>query len=81
MLLFYCATLAPAGLIALGAMIGGPWPTLAVVYMTVLVTALDRLLSAVARDDTEGDGDFPAAVPFWPFSEVSLSSCWRSRLR
>ncbi len=63
MLLFYCATLAPAALIALGAAIGGPWPALAVLYMTVLVFALDRLVPASARDDSEGEGEFPAAMP------------------
>ena len=63
MLLFYCATLAPAALIALGANSGGPWPALAVLYMTALAFALDRLVPANAREDAEGEGEFPAAMP------------------
>lgn len=62
MLLFYCATLAPALLIALGATVGGPWPAMAVLYMTVLAFLLDRL-AAVATRDTGTEGEFITATP------------------
>ncbi len=63
MLIFYCATLAPAALIALGAMIGGPWPALALIYMTAFAFLLDQLVPANAQEEMEGDGEFPAALP------------------
>ncbi|WP_113912191.1 alkane 1-monooxygenase [Roseovarius dicentrarchi] len=61
MLLFYCATLAPAALIALGATVGAPWPALALGYMTVFAFAMDRLVPA--RMKTQAQDAFPAAMP------------------
>ncbi|PVA10204.1 alkane 1-monooxygenase [Pelagivirga sediminicola] len=65
MLMFYGATLAPLAMIALGATTGGPWPALALGYMTVPSFALDRL-SARRAEDAGGDGEFPAAIPLLP---------------
>lgn len=63
MLLFYGATLAPVVLVMLGAVIGGPWPALALFYMTVFAFLLDRLMPARAPDNTDDEGEFPAALP------------------
>ncbi|MEL6681818.1 MAG: alkane 1-monooxygenase [Pseudomonadota bacterium] len=46
--LFAIATLLPAFLIAVGAIIGGVWIALAVLALTALVSALDRLVTQVS---------------------------------
>lgn len=43
MLRFYVATLTPVGLITLACLLGGVWPALALLYMTVFVALADRL--------------------------------------
>lgn len=54
---FAIATLAPLALIALGAVLGGPWAWFAVAWMTVLTATLDRLASAAPPRD---GAEFPA---------------------
>jgi alkane 1-monooxygenase len=60
MILFCCATLAPMAMIMAGALIGGPWPYAALLYMTALSFVLDRLIVVAPGDAGEGD-EFPGA--------------------
>ncbi|MCR9147211.1 MAG: alkane 1-monooxygenase [Rhodobacteraceae bacterium] len=60
MRLFTLATLTPAALLALAVWLGGIWPWVAVIYLTVLVFALDRLIAVEARN-ADPAAEFPAA--------------------
>ena len=57
--LFTFATASPLALLALGVWLGGPWPFLAILYMTGAVIALDLLIPLTAG--TAPDREFPAA--------------------
>ena len=57
--LFTFATASPLALLALGVWLGGPWPYLAMLYMTGTVIALDLLIPLTAG--TAPDREFPAA--------------------
>jgi alkane 1-monooxygenase len=59
---FAAISLAPVPLLALGAVQGGWWLGLAVVYTSFLAFALDQLLAITLRDAPEGT-EFPAADP------------------
>ena len=54
---FGLATLTPAALLALGAVHGGVWVVLALLYLTAMVSLLDRLVKreSAAREDGTGD--------------------------
>ncbi len=58
--LFAVATFAPVPLIALGAVLGGLFPWLALIWIAGLTMALDRLI-ARAAPDAPADTEFPAA--------------------
>lgn len=58
---FAIATMLPFVLIALAAGLGGPWPWLALGYLTVLVVALDRLIG-LAPQSPDPTAEFPAAT-------------------
>lgn len=58
---FALATLGPAGLILLAALLGGPFGWLALGMMTALVFVIDRV--AAAPRNTDPQAEFPAAVP------------------
>lgn len=60
MTLFALATLLPLGLVALGAVAGGPWALLALLAMTLLTATLDRLARAVPAT---GSNSGPATGP------------------
>ena len=57
---FALVTFAPVPLIALGAVFGGIWPWLALLWIAGLIFALDRLIARAAPDAPEGS-EFPAA--------------------
>ncbi len=58
MRLFAVATLIPVGLLAFAALFGGFWVLIAVLYLTVFTTALDRIINIVspASEFPSGDG-------------------------
>ncbi|WP_341366506.1 alkane 1-monooxygenase [Yoonia sp. BS5-3] len=56
--LFSIATLTPALLIGIGAFAGGIWIGLAALYMTVFVSALDRIIARISPHD-----EFPSGRP------------------
>ncbi len=60
MILFSIATLAPLAMILLSAGQGGLWPAAALIYMTALIFALDRLVAAAPGEVNEAE-EFPAA--------------------
>ena len=60
MILFSCATLAPLVMILLGAAQGGLWPAAALIYMTALTFALDRLIAAAPGEAGDAE-EFPSA--------------------
>lgn len=60
MILFTSATLAPMAMLLLGAGLGGIWPLAALLYMTVLVFALDRMIAAAPGAAMDG-AEFPSA--------------------
>ncbi len=60
MILFSCATLAPMAMILAGAAFGGVWPYAALIYMTVLSFALDRMIAAAPGVPEDG-AEFPGA--------------------
>jgi len=51
----------PVPLIGVAAIVGGIWPWLALLYLTLIAFAIDELIAAVARD-RPGGAEFPAAV-------------------
>ncbi len=57
MRLFTIATLAPVGLIAVGAVQGGVWIALAVLYLTAFTGALDRMVRHIPPDSAFPSGD------------------------
>ena len=57
---FAAATLAPAALLGIGAVWGGPWLWLGFFYMAVLVFVLDQLIPHVAGQADEGR-EFPGS--------------------
>ena len=57
--LFAFAAASPLALLVLGAMLGGVWPLLAVLYMTAAAVTLDLAAPAIAGADE--DREFPAA--------------------
>ena len=60
MALFALASLTPLVLLALGAVLGGGWAALGLLYMAVFTALMDRLFRWVAPDAPEG-AEFPAA--------------------
>ena len=58
MLRFYLATTLPAFLIALGAVLGGWWVALGLIFMTSLTFALDSLVNITPSENAETE--FPA---------------------
>ena len=60
MLLFAAATLVPAGMLALGALQGGLWFALALVWLTLFAATLDQI-TALAAPALPADTEFPAA--------------------
>ena len=60
MLLFATVTLIPVGLIGLGAVWGGVWVALALVYLTGFVATLDQFITRAAKPLP--DSEFPAAT-------------------
>lgn len=59
---FSIATLAPAVLLLLAGVYGGVWPWLAVLYLTLFLFLMDRLLPEACENDDPGS-EFPAANP------------------
>lgn len=57
---FAVATFAPVPLLLLGAGFGGWWPWLALIWITVVIYTLDRIIARAAPDAPE-DVEFPAA--------------------
>lgn len=57
MLLFALASLTPAAVIAAAAILGGVWPVLALLSITVLVFFLDKVVSWTLPEDQEHDGE------------------------
>lgn len=55
--LFAVATLTPAALIAVGALIGGIWIAAAVLYLTAFVSILDRLIHHISPEREFPSGD------------------------
>ena len=57
---FYLATTIPAGLVALGAILGGWWSALGLIFMTSLTFLLDSLVSQRNAEVEEPESEFPA---------------------
>ena len=74
MLWFNLATAVPVLLLTLAGFFGGIWAILAVIYLTIFVFTMDRLIKgAAARKNA--DGEFPAGVElsvFLGFSHIFL---------
>lgn len=60
MALFALVTISPVALFALAVSVGGLWPLLALLYMTVLAAVLDQI-SAVFMGNAPEGAEFPAA--------------------
>ncbi len=60
-ILFPLATLLPLGLIAAGALLGGPWVVAALVGMTLLTYLLDQLVAVTLPPADDANREFPAA--------------------
>lgn len=56
---FAAATIVPVGLIGLAAWLGGVWPLLALLYMTLFTAALDRFVPRLLPEAAEG-AEFPS---------------------
>ena len=74
MLWFNLATAVPVFLLALSGFYGGVWAILAVIYLTIFVFTMDRLIEgAAARKNS--DGEFPAGLGlsiFLGFTHIAL---------
>lgn len=66
LILFALLSLAPVPLIALGALTGGPWPWLALAYMTALSGSIDMLVTRISPAE---DADAPAG----PANAISVA--------
>lgn len=62
MLLFTTVTLNPVGLIGLGAVCGGVWVAMALLYLQALTATLDLFVARVAMPLP--DSEFPVATGF-----------------
>jgi alkane 1-monooxygenase len=60
MLLFAIATILPVGLALPAALLGGGWPWLMLLYMTLITAALDRFIPPLLPDAADG-AEFPTA--------------------
>lgn len=69
MLLFSVASFTPVPLIALGALHGGLWAVAALLSMTVLTFAIDRLIARTPRQNPQAE--FPATDPLAAVLAVS----------
>ncbi|MBO9478121.1 alkane 1-monooxygenase [Shimia sp. R11_0] len=61
MVWFWIATTIPVVLLALAGLMGGPWTVAALLYMSLLVHVMDRLVQGAAAK-TGGDGEFPSGL-------------------
>lgn len=60
MLIFAIITILPCALVLLAALFGGAWAWGALLYMTALVTSMDRLIAATS-DNADPEAEFPAS--------------------
>ncbi|SFS04510.1 alkane 1-monooxygenase [Yoonia litorea] len=73
-LLFSAATLAPAIMIAAGAVWGGGWVVAAVVYLTAMTSLLDRLIThESAAGESDGDDILSVVIALAQFAIIPLS--------